>query len=291
MKEPLVSIGVPVFNGGLTLRECLDSLLSQTFYDFELLISDNYSTDNTESICREYASKDFRIKYFRQSKNIGGSPNFKFILDHSKGKYFLLNGCDDIRSIDFLGENVSYLESHPECVASTSPNCFEGQQNDEVNFITFSITGNKDTRFKIFFENCWKSHAIFYSLIRKDILIDCPVVGSSFLASDWAMNLYLASLGNIHRVEKGLTIFGLNGVSNSTGFYARSRNYKFEAILPFYFFSRYALGLAESLTIHTKLYLIRKLFILNISAIYDQAISRMYQFYCSHLKYSRKIIP
>ncbi len=291
MTEPLVSVGVPVFNGESTLIECLDSLLSQTFFDFELIISDNCSTDNTQLICQKYASKDCRIKYFRQSKNIGGAANFKFILDHSKGKYFLLTGCDDIRSIDFLGENVSYLESHPECVASTSPNCFEGQQNDVVNFVTFSITGNIDTRFKIFFENCWKSHAIFYSLIRKNILMDCPVVGKSFLASDWAMNLYLASLGNIHRVEKGLTIFGLNGVSNSTGFYARSRNYKFEAILPFYFFSRYALGLARNLTICTKLYLIRKLFILNIRAVYDQAISKMYQLYCALFKYSRKIIP
>src|SRR5438128_542667 len=73
---PRVSIGLPVYNGERYLRLALDSLLSQTFTDFELIISDNASTDGTTEICRAYAARDARIRYSRLEHNIGGSPNF-----------------------------------------------------------------------------------------------------------------------------------------------------------------------------------------------------------------------
>ena len=71
LKKPKLSIGMPIYNAENFLRNRLDSLLSQKFSDFELIISDNASTDLTEQICKEYLSKDNRIQYFRQEKNIG----------------------------------------------------------------------------------------------------------------------------------------------------------------------------------------------------------------------------
>src|SRR3954467_5074495 len=97
-KGPRLTVGLPTYNGEDYLASALDSLLAQTFTDFELIISDNASTDATESICREYAAKDARIRYIRQEKNRGAASNFRFVLDKSGGKYFMWAACDDFWS-------------------------------------------------------------------------------------------------------------------------------------------------------------------------------------------------
>jgi glycosyltransferase involved in cell wall biosynthesis len=66
---PALTVGMPVYNAERFIAKALDSFLDQTFTDFELLISDNASTDRTEEICRYYAARDQRIRYFRNAKN------------------------------------------------------------------------------------------------------------------------------------------------------------------------------------------------------------------------------
>ena len=85
--KPRISIGMPVFNGEKFIAETLDSLLTQTYSDFELIISDNASTDNTEQICRKYASKDPRINYFRNKSNFGAAKNYNRVFKLSSGEY------------------------------------------------------------------------------------------------------------------------------------------------------------------------------------------------------------
>ena len=104
MSTPKVSIGMPVYNGSPFIREALDSLLNQTFTDFELIISDNASTDETESICREYAAKDPRIRYVRQPENRGALLNFQFVLDEAVGEYFMWAAADDMWSSEWIEE-------------------------------------------------------------------------------------------------------------------------------------------------------------------------------------------
>ena len=86
---------MPVYNGEPFIRRAIDSLLVQTFTDFELIVSDNASTDNTESICREYATKDNRIKYIRQSINMGATAHFQFVAAKARSEYFMWAACDD----------------------------------------------------------------------------------------------------------------------------------------------------------------------------------------------------
>lgn len=93
---PILSIGMPVFNGGHFLHEAIESILKQTFVDFELVISDNASTDESEAICRQYASQDERIRYIRQPMNIGALENFQFVLDSAVGAYFMWSAADDV---------------------------------------------------------------------------------------------------------------------------------------------------------------------------------------------------
>ena len=92
---PVVSIGMPVYNGGKYIREALDSLLMQSFSNFELIISDNASTDDTAAICQQYAVKDSRIRYKRQHVNIGALANFTFVLEQAHGEYFMWAAADD----------------------------------------------------------------------------------------------------------------------------------------------------------------------------------------------------
>ena len=104
-KNPSISIGLPVFNGERFLKKTIDSILSQTFFDFELIISDNASTDNTKNICQDYVIKDNRVRYFRRSQNNGFCDNYKFVLQRSNGIFFMWIAADDL-----LGDN-EYLKN------------------------------------------------------------------------------------------------------------------------------------------------------------------------------------
>jgi glycosyltransferase involved in cell wall biosynthesis len=94
--SPEVSIGMPVYNAEDYIREAIDSLLNQSFQDFELIISDNASIDGTGEICRAYMKEDKRVRYIRQQTNIGVIENFQFVLNEAKGQYFMWAAGDDI---------------------------------------------------------------------------------------------------------------------------------------------------------------------------------------------------
>jgi glycosyltransferase involved in cell wall biosynthesis len=107
-----VSIGMPVYNGEKYIREALDSLLSQTFTDFELIISDNASTDDTSKICQEYANRDSRIRYIRQAANIGANANFEFVLMQAIAELFMWAACDDyLESKNYLTVMVNTMQT------------------------------------------------------------------------------------------------------------------------------------------------------------------------------------
>jgi len=114
MKEnqPLkVTIGLPVFNGEKYIQKRIDSILNQTFSDFEVIISDNASTDKTQKICQDYTKNDSRIRYVRHEKSIGGWENFQFLINNVESKYFVWAAVDDYWLPEFLEKNLDVLES------------------------------------------------------------------------------------------------------------------------------------------------------------------------------------
>src|SRR6266567_2589360 len=115
---PLLSIGLFVFNGERFLGETLDSILNQTFTDFELIISDNASTDRTAEISQAYARRDSRIRYYRGEKNMGPGWNVRRVYELATGKYFKWAAADDLMEPDLLRRCVEVLESDPECVVA-----------------------------------------------------------------------------------------------------------------------------------------------------------------------------
>lgn len=115
-KTPRVSIGMPVYNGEKFIVCALDSLLAQHFEDFELIIADNASDDATEEICREYAARDPRIRYYRNESNIGGPGNHSRVFEQSTGEYFKWAHHDDWIAPDFLQRCVEVLDREPSVV-------------------------------------------------------------------------------------------------------------------------------------------------------------------------------
>ncbi len=117
---PRLSIGLPVYNGGRYLADSLDALLGQSYEDFELIISDNASTDDTAEICRHYESQDARVRYCRQVQNIGLSPNHNFVVEAARGEFFKWASYDDLYARDLLERCVEALDERPDVVLAHS---------------------------------------------------------------------------------------------------------------------------------------------------------------------------
>jgi glycosyltransferase involved in cell wall biosynthesis len=115
-RNPRVSIGLPVFNGERYLKFALDSILAQTFGDFELIVCDNASTDATQTIALEFASRDPRIRYHRNDTNLGVNANHNLSFDLAKGEYFRWAGSDDICAPTMLEKYVQFLDGHPDYI-------------------------------------------------------------------------------------------------------------------------------------------------------------------------------
>ena len=111
MKKPLVTIGIPVYNGQLSIKKSIESVLSQTYENLEIIISDNSSTDSTSDICNEFLKEDERITFVRQNENMGQNWNFNFVLEKANGKYFVWLVTDTILLPEFLEKNIAVLES------------------------------------------------------------------------------------------------------------------------------------------------------------------------------------
>jgi glycosyltransferase involved in cell wall biosynthesis len=114
--HPQVSIGLPVHNGQAFVGDTLRSLLAQTFTDFELLISDNGSRDETWEICAEFAGGDSRIRLYRSEQNRGVAWNYRNVLEHARGQYFRWASADDLFAAESLACCVEVLEQRPDAV-------------------------------------------------------------------------------------------------------------------------------------------------------------------------------
>ena len=119
-RSPRLTVGLPVYNGENYLAESLDALLGQSYEDFELIISDNASTDGTADICRRYEKQDSRVRYIRQPRNIGLAPNHNFVVEQARGELFKWASHDDLYARDLLGRCVDALDEYPQVVLAHS---------------------------------------------------------------------------------------------------------------------------------------------------------------------------
>lgn len=117
---PRLTVGLPVFNGEDFITESLEALLGQSYTNFELVIADNASTDETGSICQRYAKNDSRIRYHRHPQNIGLAPNHNFVVQEARGELFKWAANDDLYASTLLARCVDALDEYPDVVLAHS---------------------------------------------------------------------------------------------------------------------------------------------------------------------------
>jgi glycosyltransferase involved in cell wall biosynthesis len=200
MPTPRVSVGIPVYNGERYLGETIESILAQTFTDFELVISDNASTDRTEAICRTFSSRDPRIKYFRNQDNIGGSKNFARAFELSRAPYFKWAAHDDLCGPTLLENCLKILEENSAVVV-----CYPS-----IGFVdqTGAIVGHHDPccnlrsplpseRVRNFLFSAKTNCLPMFGLIRRDALKKTLLL-APYISSDQILLLQLALLGEFY---------------------------------------------------------------------------------------------
>jgi glycosyltransferase involved in cell wall biosynthesis len=129
-----VSIGLPVFNGADYVSQAIESIVSQSFGDFDLHISDNASCDGTEDICRSYAGRDRRVHYIRQARNVGAAANFNLLFARGSSVYFKWAAHDDVLHPRFLEESVAALDNQPRCVLASPASQLIDERGDVLLF-------------------------------------------------------------------------------------------------------------------------------------------------------------
>lgn len=176
---PRVSVGMPVYNAEHYLGSALGSILAQTFEDFELVISDNASTDATEEICRAYAQDDDRIRYFRNRENCGVIRNFNNVFRLSNGPYFKWAAGDDVCGRDYLLRAVQILDRDPSVVLVWAKTVGIDERGDRVplpsevsdlNSPHSVFSPDPVVRLRRLLRNMWWVDGPFYGVMRAEAL-------------------------------------------------------------------------------------------------------------------------
>jgi glycosyltransferase involved in cell wall biosynthesis len=209
---PRVSIGLIVYNGENFLAEAINSLLAQTFTDFELIISDNCSTDKTESICRDYASRDARIRYYRADENYGATWNHNNVIDLARGEFFKLAAHDDLCEPRFIEACVNALDADQQAIlAFTDAKLLRGNFRASMRLHRHTLRTDANsaaTRFDDMIDADLQGFQVF-GCIRTDILRDIKPFGP-WKGADRLVMAELALRGSFARVEECLFIYRLH---------------------------------------------------------------------------------
>lgn len=196
---PQVSIGLPVYNGALYIRDAIESFLGQTFPDFELIISDNASTDQTEQICLQFAAQDSRVRYYRNERNLGAAANYNRVFALSTGQYFKWAAHDDVCAPEYLETCVRALNEDPDAVLCYPKASIIDEQGRTVceygadnGFNLLSSKPSERLR-QYFLAGTWNFHPVF-GLMRRATLAATPLIGD-YNGSDFVLLGHLAMAG------------------------------------------------------------------------------------------------
>ena len=196
-QHPKVTIGVPVYNGERFLANALDAILQQTFGDFEIVISDNGSSDSTPQICRKYLAQDDRIRYVRHQRTVNPVGSFNRAFAEARGAYFTWTAVDDIRPPDAIAALVAALESTPGAVMAHGPVIADRVRECAVERIdhAMDLSGRDAARRIRTYTRQMQYNAMLYGLYRRDALIQ--TIFRQHPGHDYLMGLQMCLLGPI----------------------------------------------------------------------------------------------
>lgn len=202
--QPRLTLGLPVYNGARFLAESLDALRAQTFTDFELIVSDNASTDATGEVATAYAQSDPRIRYVRHPVNRGSAFNHNYVLRQARGEFFKWVSDDDLYAPELLQRCIAGLDARPEAVLAHAWTAFiddSGQVTRAVEYPLTTDVPNAPARFRSLLYT--QGGDDIYGVIRTSVLARVPDHGSHHLADrTWVAELALH--GPFHNVPMHL---------------------------------------------------------------------------------------
>ena len=203
---PLVSIGLPVFNGESYVEDAIRTIIAQTFEDFELIIADNASTDGTREICAKWSEADERVRWARTEAHTGAARNFNRAFGLARGTYFKWAAHDDLIEPTYLERCVETLQSDREIVLAHS----EMNEIDERGEITRELLygiqdGDHDDPARRFRGAIALDHGCFdvFGVIRRGALAETRLI-APYLGSDRVLLAELALKGRFKRVPEKL---------------------------------------------------------------------------------------
>lgn len=201
---PRLSVGLAVYNGERFLAEALESILAQTLPDFELIISDNASTDRTEAICREFAARDPRIRYHRNATNIGGANNENQTFRMARGEYFRLAADDDVCEPTLFEKCVEVLDRDRDVVLCHSVVTEIDERGDPIRVLDRNKGDHHrpSERFRQLIRldyNCEET----YGVLRSDVLRRTDLQ-RNYSDSDRTLLAELGLYGRFHQVPEAL---------------------------------------------------------------------------------------
>jgi glycosyltransferase involved in cell wall biosynthesis len=202
---PLVTIGLPLYNTAKIMEASLQDLLGQTFTDFELVISDNASSDETGSMCQALAERDPRVRYFRQETNVGIVENQNAVFRLARGKYFKWASANDRCDKQLLAECVNVLEQHSDvvlCFPRTRIIDSDDQVVRDCEEDLHLMDGAASSRFVKLLDRMALNNA-FNGVFRADIL-KCALPMAPDLGSDLSMMAALTLYGKFYELPEFL---------------------------------------------------------------------------------------
>ena len=211
MTTPKLTIGMPIYNGERFLEETMDSLLNQSFEDFELIISDNASTDRTEKICKTFEAKDSRIQYLRLEENLGASENHNRLISIASGKYFKWAAHDDICAPTFLERCVEVLDQDPNIVLAYSRVKAIDEDGTELFEYVPKPMLNSSRAHERLFESICVPHAQspVFGVVRREVLQDTKLL-QAFSSSDRVLVGEITLRGGIYEIPEFLFLYRLH---------------------------------------------------------------------------------
>jgi glycosyltransferase involved in cell wall biosynthesis len=206
MNHPKVSIGMPVYNGANFIRLSVQSLMAQDYQDFELIISDNASTDETESICRELAESDGRIRYFRNDRNLGAAGNFNNVFRLARGRFFKWSSHDDECQPALIRRCVEVLERAPDRVTMVYPLAELIDEQGKTLRSPLDRIESRDPKphrrlAQMLFSICWCDPV--FGMFKAAYLRKTQLIGA-FFGADIVLMAQLAMMGEIWEIEEVL---------------------------------------------------------------------------------------
>jgi glycosyltransferase involved in cell wall biosynthesis len=202
-RTPLVSVGVPVYNGADLLPQALDALLAQDLEDLEVIVCDNASQDATGDVAREYAARDDRVRYYRNDRNLGLSGNFNRTFELARGKYFKWAAHDDWHPKHLLRTTTEVLEDDPSaviCATAVAIMDDDGVVFDEWHPSVDLRTPGPHIRFHRLIWSLDETHPLF-AVMRSDALRRTPLY-RPFVGGDRVLLAQLALMGRIWQVDE-----------------------------------------------------------------------------------------